>query len=382
MISTRSSARAAMSMSACGYLPMQRPPGRHLVESTHEDVLQHRRAVDQIEALEDHADIGAQLTHAGTARGRGRCGRSRSSSPRGERNETVDRTDQGGLAGPGEADDHDELAVIDFEIEVLHRRHPVGVGDVGVGETNHVWRDRDLVRRDWSVDDQSASATGSGTGGPRPHWYPAPLRRRRSRSLEDVAELDFEVTDDVEVEPSRPAPGRRSRTARRGRSRPLRCWRCRTNAAVMAATRDSGRSPATAKPSFGIGPDQPNTTTFWPTSGLVSSMLAASVVERHADFGVAVVDRLDRDVVAAGEQAVDAVDRIDAGVDELECRDRRSPRSNPGRRTTRSCLRAVRACRRRSGRRRRSRRRARRCRTGSRLRRRRECRRSTCRGRW
>src|SRR5690606_21877598 len=44
-----------------------------------------------------------------------------------------------------------------------------------------------------------------------------------------------------------------------------------TRASVIATCRSSGRSPATAKPSFGIGDDQPNTTTFAPTSGTVST---------------------------------------------------------------------------------------------------------------
>ena len=51
------------------------------------------------------------------------------------------------FARPGEADDDDELAVVNLEIEVLHRRHPVGVGDVGVTETNHGWQDLDRVER-------------------------------------------------------------------------------------------------------------------------------------------------------------------------------------------------------------------------------------------
>src|SRR5690606_36072164 len=48
-----------------GIATQERAPRGHLVQAAHQHVLQHGRAVDQVEPLEDHSDLGTQLTHSG-----------------------------------------------------------------------------------------------------------------------------------------------------------------------------------------------------------------------------------------------------------------------------------------------------------------------------
>jgi hypothetical protein len=81
------------------------------------DVLQHRLVREEVEALEDHADVGAQPREV-LALGRQQLAVDGDLTLV-DRLQPVDRPAQRGLAGPGGPDDDDHLAAVDRQVDVL-----------------------------------------------------------------------------------------------------------------------------------------------------------------------------------------------------------------------------------------------------------------------
>ena len=137
----------------------------HLERERH--VLPHRLARQELEVLEDDADLAA---HLGTCRrgSRARSWPSRTTSPCGRELVADQQLDERGLARPGRPDEEDEVALGDDEVDVAQRDLAVRVllRDVVQDE------DRRAPRTACSVDD----------AGPDGGWSaPAAVRRRWSR---------------------------------------------------------------------------------------------------------------------------------------------------------------------------------------------------------
>ena len=112
----------------------QRAPRRDPVQPAHQHVVQHRRAVDEVERLEDHPDVGTQVAHL-TSGQPGDVDAVDLEVPRRQRHEAVDRPHERRLARSGEPDDDDELAVGDLQVDVLQGVHPAAVGDAALLES-------------------------------------------------------------------------------------------------------------------------------------------------------------------------------------------------------------------------------------------------------
>ncbi len=124
---------------------------RHVAEPSREDVVQHRGATHEVELLEDHPDLAPDLAQlGGVATGHGAT--SDTDPTRRRLGQPVDRAQERGLAGPAPAEDDDELARADGEIDLL--------------EGHRVGREHDGEPRD--LDHQFHLATGSAQRGRTP----------------------------------------------------------------------------------------------------------------------------------------------------------------------------------------------------------------------
>ena len=114
----------------------QGAPRRHSVQPAHQHVVQHCRAIDEVEGLEDHPDVGAQVAHLAS---RQTCDVHPVDLqvPRCQRNETVDRTDQRRLARSGQPDDNHELAVADLQVDVSQGVDATAVRHTRLLEPDH-----------------------------------------------------------------------------------------------------------------------------------------------------------------------------------------------------------------------------------------------------
>lgn len=116
--------------------PEEREQEGRGVQATHEHVLQHGDAPDQVERLEDHADARAEpsqlrglrpvdvhVVDEQLAAGHG--------------HEPVDGAHEGRLAGAGEANDDDELSWLDVERHTVETDGAGRIGDGDVTERDH-----------------------------------------------------------------------------------------------------------------------------------------------------------------------------------------------------------------------------------------------------
>ena len=117
----------------------QRAQRAGAMQATHEHVVDDAGALHEVEGLEDHADVRAQLAQLPCAASR-TLTPSTMTSPRGQRHKAVDGADERRLAGAGEADDDEHLAVGDLEREVAAAHGRPRVGDGGVLEADHAAR--------------------------------------------------------------------------------------------------------------------------------------------------------------------------------------------------------------------------------------------------
>lgn len=89
-----------------------------MAEAPGEHVLQYGGPLDQVEALEDHADLAAHLAQL-LAAGGGHVPAVDEDLPARGLHQAVDGPEEGGLARTGQADDDHELAVMDGQADVL-----------------------------------------------------------------------------------------------------------------------------------------------------------------------------------------------------------------------------------------------------------------------
>ena len=92
----------------------ERSPARGRVESAHEHVVHDRRALDQVEALEDHADAGPDLAQLPATCLRHVPVAHQDAAAR-DGHEAVDGPDERRLAGAGQPDQDQELTVRDVQ---------------------------------------------------------------------------------------------------------------------------------------------------------------------------------------------------------------------------------------------------------------------------
>src|SRR5207344_1307778 len=98
-----------------GKAPDEARPLGSVAEPARQHVVAHGRAADQVELLEDHADLAANLAKgAGIGPGHRLPGDPHGAGRR--LDEAVDRAEERRLARPAAADDHDELAGLNAEI--------------------------------------------------------------------------------------------------------------------------------------------------------------------------------------------------------------------------------------------------------------------------
>ena len=98
----------------------------HIRHHGGQNVLERRRAGDEVEGLEDHADLAAELAQ----RLAGELGNVRvvhGQFALGDVDHAVDGADQRGFARAGEADDGDEFALLELEVDVLETLDAVGI---------------------------------------------------------------------------------------------------------------------------------------------------------------------------------------------------------------------------------------------------------------
>ena len=98
----------------------------HIRHHRGQNVLERRRAGDEVEGLEDHADFAAELAQ----RFAGEFGNVRAVHGQfafGDVDHAVDGADQRGFARAGEADDGDELALLKLEVDIFQTLDAVGV---------------------------------------------------------------------------------------------------------------------------------------------------------------------------------------------------------------------------------------------------------------
>ena len=96
--------------------PDEARPLRDVAEPARQHVVEHGGAADQVELLEDHADLTADLTE-GVGLGAGDRLAGHAHRPGGRLDEAIDRAEEGRLARPAGPDDHDELAGLDDEVD-------------------------------------------------------------------------------------------------------------------------------------------------------------------------------------------------------------------------------------------------------------------------
>ena len=99
----------------------------HVRHHGREHVLDGGGAGDQVERLEDHADLAAEAAHA-LAVQRHHIYTVDDQLALGDVDHAVDGADEGGFAGAGQTDDRHKFALIDRQIDVLESLHAVGIG--------------------------------------------------------------------------------------------------------------------------------------------------------------------------------------------------------------------------------------------------------------
>jgi hypothetical protein len=101
------------------------------------DILANRQFVDQVEALEDEADVAlAGFRQLGFGQA-GNFVRVEDIGPVGRAIEHAHDIEQGRLAASGRAHDRDEFAVGDVEVDRIKRRRFDGIGAVRLGQASH-----------------------------------------------------------------------------------------------------------------------------------------------------------------------------------------------------------------------------------------------------
>ena len=104
-------------------------------------ILFDRAAGQQVEVLEDHADVLAGLAQFRAVQGRHFLAVDEDLAARGHL-EHVDAADEGRFAGAGQADDAEDLAVFDFEVRLLQGLDVAGFAVVCffyVDQFDHMW---------------------------------------------------------------------------------------------------------------------------------------------------------------------------------------------------------------------------------------------------
>jgi hypothetical protein len=108
-----------------------------VVEERELDIFLHRKLVDQVEALEDEADVAlARLGELGFGEAGHLVAVEHVRSSR-RAIEHPHHVQKGRLAAARRAHDRDELAVCDVEIDIIERGRFDGVGAVGLREASH-----------------------------------------------------------------------------------------------------------------------------------------------------------------------------------------------------------------------------------------------------
>ena len=110
---------------------------RHVRDIGSKNVVNDGGTGDQVERLEDHADVAAEAAQILPLEGHD-VGPVNDQLAVRNINHTVDGTDQRRFAGTGEADDGNELALINLEVNVLKTLGPVWVCFGYVFKLNHV----------------------------------------------------------------------------------------------------------------------------------------------------------------------------------------------------------------------------------------------------
>jgi len=109
-------------------------PG-HVRNGAGQDVADDRGACDQVEGLEDHADFAAELPQALPLEGHD-IDAVHQQLAGGDIDHAVDGADHGGLAGAGQTDDGDELALFDLQADMLQTLGSIGIGFADILEFN------------------------------------------------------------------------------------------------------------------------------------------------------------------------------------------------------------------------------------------------------
>ena len=94
----------------------------HVAEPAGQHVVQHGGATHEVELLEDHADLPAGRPQLGGAGAGDRAARHPNAAG-GGLDQTVQRPEQRRLAAAAAAEDHDELARRDGEVDAVHGGH-------------------------------------------------------------------------------------------------------------------------------------------------------------------------------------------------------------------------------------------------------------------
>ena len=92
--------------------------GIDITQSPGEHIGQHRRTLDQVELLKNHADLPANLADV-FALGCGYIGAIPKNIARGWFDQPVDASQECRFTGSAQANDRQKLAIIDFEADVL-----------------------------------------------------------------------------------------------------------------------------------------------------------------------------------------------------------------------------------------------------------------------
>src|SRR5262245_10063091 len=110
--------------------------GPDVAEASGEDILDHRSALHEVELLEDHADLPADLPKlAGASAGYEAAGGADRSI--GRLDEAIERAKERGLAGAAPAQDGDELTGADDEVDLMQRHRRGRADDAKPRDLDH-----------------------------------------------------------------------------------------------------------------------------------------------------------------------------------------------------------------------------------------------------
>ena len=114
----------------------QNPEKRHVGDIRCQDVFERCAARDQIEALENHADLAAIAAKLLAAQGIDRDAVD-GQFALGNVVHPVDAAQNGRLARAGQTDDGDKLALLDLQVDVFQRCEAVWISLIHIFEFNH-----------------------------------------------------------------------------------------------------------------------------------------------------------------------------------------------------------------------------------------------------